>query len=281
VTLETDLTLTLRETAPWFLSTEGGAVCFTVGQVAALSGVTVRTLHHYDEIGLLRPSGRTGGGYRQYDEADLARLHRVLSYRELGFPLDQVAGILDDPGADAASHLRGQHRLVRQRISRLERMLAHIEKAMEAEQMGISLTPQEQFEVFGPDFEGELYAAEAEQRWGDSDAWTQSRRRTAAYTKEDWVALTAESAGIEQGLAAALAAGVAAGDPRAMFLAEALRAHIERWFYDVSPAMHRGLGDMYVADSRFARHYEDAAPGLAQYLRDAIQANADRTGAGQ
>ena len=137
---------------------------FTVGQVAALSGVTVRTLHHYDEIGLLRPSGRTGGGYRQYDAADLAQLHRVLSYRELGFPLDQVAGILDDPEADPASHLRDQHRLVRQRIGRLERMLAHIEKAMEAEQMGISLTPQEQFEVFGPDFDGERYAAEVSLR---------------------------------------------------------------------------------------------------------------------
>jgi DNA-binding transcriptional MerR regulator len=252
-------------------------VGFTVGQVAALSGVTVRTLHHYDEIGLLRPSGRTGGGYRQYDEADLARLHRVLSYRELGFPLDQVAGILDDPEADPASHLRDRHRLVRQRIERLERMLAHLEKAMEAEQMGISLTAQEQFEVFGPDFDGGQYATEVEQRGGESEAWTQSRRRTAAYPKDDWVTITAQSAGIEQELATTLRAGVAADDPRAMDLAEAHRAHIERWFYVVSPAMHRGLGNMYVADARFAQRYEDIAPGLAQFVRDAIHANADRT----
>ena len=129
-------------------------VGYPVGQVAALSGVTVRTLHHYDQIGLLRPRGRSAGGYRRYDDADLARLHRVLSYRELGLPLDQIAGILDDPSADAAAHLRRQHQLVRQRIERLSRMLAQIEKAMEAEQMGISLTPQEQFELFGPDWAG-------------------------------------------------------------------------------------------------------------------------------
>ena len=207
---------------------------YPVGQVAALSGVTVRTLHHYDEIGLLRPSGRTAGGYRQYDDADLVRLHRVLSYRELGLTLDQVASILDDPSTDAAAHLRSQHRLVRQRIERHERMLTQIEKAMEAEQMGISLTPQEQFELFGPDWTGEEYAAQAEQRWGGTEAWRQSRRRTSAYTKEDWAEITAQTAAVEAGLAAALADGVSPGDVRAMDLAEAHRAHIDRWYYDVS-----------------------------------------------
>ena len=103
----------------------------TIGQVAALAGVTVRTLHHYDEVGLLRPSGRSTGGYRVYDEADLERLHRVLAYRELGFSLEQVAEILDDPQADTASHLRRQHAVVRQRIERLTRVLDHIRRPAE------------------------------------------------------------------------------------------------------------------------------------------------------
>jgi DNA-binding transcriptional MerR regulator len=253
-------------------------VGYTVGTVASLSGVTVRTLHHYDEIGLLRPSGRSAGGYRLYDDKDLVRLQQVLGYRELGLSLDQVSSILDDPTADAAAHLRDQHRLVRQRIERLQRMLGQIEKAMEAEQMGISLTPEEQFELFGPDWPAT--DQEAEQRWGETDAWQQSRRRTSAYTKEDWLAIKAEGRRIEAQFAAALRDGVPPGDRRAMDLAEAHRAQIDRWFYDLSPQLHRGLADLYVSDPRFAQHYEDVQPGLARFVHDAIHANADRAEAG-
>src|SRR6185437_10531093 len=142
---------------------------------------TVRTLHHYDELGLLRPSARTAAGYRRYDRADLDRLEQVLSYRELGFSLEDIRTVLDQPDADPADHLRRQHQLVRERIARLRRMLGHLETAMEARQMGIALTPEEQFEVFGPEFadgRGADYAAEAESRWGETEAWQQSRRRT-------------------------------------------------------------------------------------------------------
>jgi DNA-binding transcriptional MerR regulator len=240
-----------------------------------MAGVTVRTLHHYDEIGLVRPSGRTVAGYRRYDDADLARLRDVLAYRELGFALEQVAQILDDGQAGAAEHLRRQHRLVRDRMARLADVLVHLEKLMEAEQMGIDLTPQEQLEVFGENWLGEEYAAEAEQRWGDTDAWRQSQRRTAAFSKDDWVRVKTEGEALERDMAAALREGVAPSDERAMDLAERHRAGIET-FYDCSYAMHRGLGDMYLADERFTQHYEDVAPGLAQWVHDAVHANADR-----
>src|SRR3954453_1525174 len=88
----------------------------SVGDTAALAGVTVRTLHHYDRIGLLSPSERTAAGYRPYTPSDLNRLHQVLVYRELGFPLEEIATLLDDPGADPAEHLRRQHRLLRDRL---------------------------------------------------------------------------------------------------------------------------------------------------------------------
>ena len=253
----------------------GTTTGYTVGAVARLAGVTVRTLHHYDEIGLVQPSGRTTAGYRVYEEGDLARLRDVLSYRELGFALEHIARLLDDPQGDTASHLREQHRLVRRRIDRLREVLTHLEKLMEAEQMGINLTPEEQLEVFGENWLGEEYAAEAEQRWGDTEAWQQSQRRTAALTKDDWVEVTASTEALERELAEALGAGVPADDPRAMDLAERHRHSIET-FYDCPYAMHRGLGDMYLADPRFTQHYEDVASGLAQYLRDAIHANADR-----
>jgi MerR family transcriptional regulator, thiopeptide resistance regulator len=250
----------------------------SVGDTAALAGVTVRTLHHYDRIGLLAPSARTAAGYRRYTPADLDRLHRVLVYRELGFPLEEIATLLDDPAADPVAHLRRQLALLRDRLDRTRAMVAAVEKELEAQQMGIRLTPEERFEVFG-EHDPAQHAAEAEERWGETEAWAQSQRRAAAYTKEDWLRITAESAGIEQRLADALRAGVAPDSAPAMDLAEEHRRHISRWFYDCPPQMHAGLGRMYLEDERFTAHYEQVTPGLARYVSTAVQANAARHGA--
>jgi DNA-binding transcriptional MerR regulator len=247
-----------------------------VGEVARLAGVTVRTLHHYDRIGLLSPSDRTATGYRVYTEHDLDRLHQVLVYRELGFPLEEVAALLDDADADPEAHLRRQHALLRDRLERTRAVLAALEKEMEARQMGISLTPEEKFELFGPDY-SEDYETEAEERWGDTEAWAQSARRTAAYTKDDWVRIKAEGDDVVRRFAEALAAGAPADSARAMDVAEDHRQHIGRWFYDCPPAMHAGLGRMYVEDERFTATYERVAPGLARYVSTAVQANAARS----
>src|SRR5215467_13457228 len=150
---------------------------YTVGQVAGLAGVTVRTLHHYDDIGLLSPGGRSHAGYRRYGEPDLERLQQIMFYRELGFSLDDITAMLDDPHADPGAHLSRQHTLLTSRMARLGQMVEAVEKAMEAHKMGISLTPEERFEVFGDNDPGR-YADEAEQRWGDTDAYRESQRRT-------------------------------------------------------------------------------------------------------
>src|SRR4051812_18721130 len=202
-----------------------------VGEVAALSGVTVRTLHHYDRIGLLSPSGRTAAGYRQYGPADLDRLHQVLLYRELGFPLEEVATPLDDPSADPEAHLRRQHRLLRDRLERTSAMVAAVEKEMEARSMGISLTPEERFEVFD-EHDPAQYDAEVEERWGETEAYAQSNRRTAAYTKDDWLRIKEEGAAVERRFAEALRSGVPADSEQAMDAAEEHRQQITRNFYD-------------------------------------------------
>jgi DNA-binding transcriptional MerR regulator len=246
-----------------------------VGEVAALAGVTVRTLHHYDRIGLLSPSGRTGAGYRQYSPADLDRLHQVLLYRELGFPLEEVATLLDDPAADPEAHLRRQHALLRDRLDRTSAMVAAVEKEMEARAMGISLTPEERFEVFG-EHDPAQYDAEVEERWGETEAYAQSKRKTAAYSKEDWLAIKAEQESIGTRFVQAMQSGAAPDSEQAMDVAEAHRQSISRWFYDCSPEMHAGLGRMYVEDERFTATYEAMAPGLAQYVSTANQANAAR-----
>jgi DNA-binding transcriptional MerR regulator len=248
-----------------------------VGEVAALAGVTVRTLHYYDRIGLLSPSGRTAAGYRRYAPADLDRLHRVLVYRELGFPLEEVATLLDDPAADPVEHLRRQHRLLLDRMERTRAMVAAVEKEMEARQMGISLTPEERFEVFGQ-HDPVQYEAEAEERWGDTEAFQESRRRTRSYTREDWLRVKAEGEDVERRFAAAMREGVPADSERAMDVAEVHRQQISRTFYDCPPEMHAVLGRMYVEDERFTAHYEQIAPGLARYVSTAVQANAARQG---
>jgi DNA-binding transcriptional MerR regulator len=249
-----------------------------VGEVARMAGVTVRTLHHYDEIGLVRPGRRTRSGYRLYDEADLVRLQSVLAYRELGFGLDEIKELLDGDLSvdDELEHLRRQHRLLTGRIARLQRVLASLERTMEAQTMGIRLTPAERLEVFG-EHDPDAYADEARERWGQTDSYRQSQERAARYGKDDWLAIKREGQEVEGGLARLLAEGVPADDPRAMDLAEAHRRHIDRWFYDTSYEMHTGLADMYIADPRFTKHYEDVAPGLAQYVHDAIHANAVRS----
>ena len=250
-------------------------VSYSVGEVARVSGVTVRTLHHYDEIGLLRPSGRSEAGYRRYDNLDLERLQQILLYRALGFGLDEVAAILDDPRVDRLEHLRRQHRLLTERIDRLQLMKAAVELTLEAQQMGISLTPEERFEVFGG-FDPAEHEQEAQERWGETDAYRESARRTSRYTKADWQRIMAEGKDIEARLAAALVAGVAADSATAMDLAEEHHRHIAGAYYDCPPQLHRSLADMYVEDPGFTAHYEAVAPGLAAYVRDAIHANADR-----
>lgn len=249
-------------------------MAYTVGQVADLAGVTVRTLHHYSRIGLLTPADRTSSGYRRYTDAELNRLRHILFYRELGFPLEQIATILDDAGADTRAHLRRQRELLTDRILRMQQMVATVDKELEADVMGISLTPQEKFEIFGPDYSPD-YETEAQQRWGETDAWKQSQQRTSTFTKQQWIDIKDSGDDLNRRMALAMSEGADPTGGRAMDLAEEHHQQIQR-FYDCPYAMHRGLGDMYLADERFARTYEAVAPGLTQWVRDAIHANANR-----
>ena len=247
---------------------------YLVGELARLAGVTVRTLHHYDRIGLLSPSERSRSGYRRYTAADAERLHRILVYRELGFDLARITGILAH-GEDALEHLSRQHELLRGEVRRLNGMIRGVEAMMNAKRTGIGLTPDEMKEVFG-EFDPAQHAEEAERRWGETEAYRESQRRASSYDKAKWLEIGGEADAINAGFAAARAAGEPPAGPVAMDLAERHRQHISRWFYECGYDIHRGLAEMYVADPRFAQTYESVAPGLSGYIRDAILANADR-----
>jgi len=121
----------------------------SVGHVAELAGVTVRTLHHYDEIGLIHPSARTAAGYRAYSAGDVERLREVLAYRRLGFGLREIADLVDDPATDAVAHLRRLRGLLLEQRDRAAAMVTAIDRELEARAMGIRTTPEEQLKVFG------------------------------------------------------------------------------------------------------------------------------------
>jgi DNA-binding transcriptional MerR regulator len=246
---------------------------YAVGSAARLGGVTIRTLHHYEQIGLLTPSTRSDAGYRLYSESDLDRLTRILYYRELGFTLQDIATLLDDD-ANVSEHLERQHKLLTERLRRLQSMVASIEREMEATMTGNELTPEDKLEIFGSDYDPS-WETEAEQRWGQTDAWQQSQAKTSTFGKDDWRRLKDEGDAFSARLVEAYTSGAAADSEQAIALAEEHRGMVGQ-FYDCSYAMHRGLADMYLADERFTKTYEDLAPGLAQWVHDAIHANADQ-----
>ncbi len=249
----------------------------SVSELAKLSNISVRTLHHYDEIGLFRAGARTAAGYRRYDQEDLERLQQILFFRELGLPLEEIRRILTDPQLDVAAALVLQRRLLVEKISHLHRIVGAVDRALADKQgtlMSTPATPEEMFEVFGKD--PQEHEPEVKERWGHTDAHKESARRTADYSKAQWQAIKDEADQISADLAAALDRGTSPTSAEAMDLAERHRQHIERWFYPCSPAMHGTISQMYVDDPRFKATYEAIRPGLAEFTRAACQANASR-----
>ncbi|MGW2635718.1 MerR family transcriptional regulator [Streptomyces sp. NPDC001348] len=252
---------------------------YSVGQVSSFAGVTVRTLHHYDRAGLLSPSERGHAGYRRYSDADLARLRQILFYRELGFPLDEIAAILEDPQTSAVERLRARQRRLREEIARLQRLAEMTERAIEVQQTGVALTPQERSDVFGEITFDLSYATEAELKWRESRTHREAMARAGAHSKEDWRRLMTEAGVWRTRLLAAFDDGEPGDGQRAMDLAEEHRLHLARWFTPCPPETHRRIADDFVADPRaFALVVPPSRqrPGLAAYLRAAVHANASR-----
>lgn len=250
------------------------AKTYRVKEVAELSGVSVRTLHHYDAIGLLTP-GRSKAGYRRYSEADLLRLQQILVHRELGLPLEQIKAILSDPQLDARGVLLEQRARLQARAEHTEAMLRAVDTALRALEGEEIMSAKNLFEGFDPS----QYEAEAEQRWGDTDAYRDSQQRTRRYSETDWARIKAESHALMERIAEAMRAGVQPSDEAAMELAEEHRLQIDRYYYPCSHAMHRNLGQMYTADARFEANLDRYGEGVAAFLSAAIEANGDRAGA--
>ncbi len=253
---------------------------YKVKEVARLSGVSVRALHHYDELGLLVPSGRTEAGYRLYSDNDLLRLQQILIGRELGLSLEQIKRSLDDPGFDRRAALEQQRKALAERAQRTAAMLRAVDTALAAltNEGGKTMKDmsQEEIKQLFDGFDPSEYEDEVKQRWGTTDAYQESARRTSQYTKADWERYKAESDAIMNAAAELFRRGAPPDGKEAMDVAERHRLSIDTWFYRCDSAMHSGIADMYEADARFAKSIDAYAEGLTPWWSAAIRANARR-----
>lgn len=248
----------------------------TIGEVASLVGISVRTLHHWDSVGLVHAHGRTNAGYRAYSAADVERIHRVLVYQELGFSLTRIAALLDDPNVDEIAQLRQQRSLLEERIERLRRMADAVEQVLSSRTEGTALTAQQQAEIFGQGWR-EDWADEARERWGESDEWAQFEQNAAVYSEADRKRMQEDGEVLYSELAEAKRAGVVPGSETANRLAEQHRAMVSQLFV-CTHSMQVCLGQLYVRDERFSTFFHDRESGFSEWLSEVINANARHHG---
>ncbi len=246
---------------------------YTVQQLARAAGVTVRTLHHYDAIGLLSPSRREKNTYRSYGDTELFRLQQILFFRELDFSLTDIKTMLDHPRFDPITSLQDQKRLLGAKKQRLENLMNTIDTTIKTMQQN---QPADAEELYGDFTEKEMndLKKEARQKWGNTEAWKQSQERTKNWTKADYARVKEAGETILQNLIAHMEAGLAPESPEAQTEVAKQYAGL-RNFYEPSPEIFRGLADMYSADARFAAYYAKFHKDLLPYLQTAMKAYAN------
>jgi|SRR6185369_153181 len=246
---------------------------YTVHTLAELAGITVRTLHHYDQIGLLKPSFSGSNGYRYYEEKELLRLQQILFFRELEFSLEQIKEIMTSPSFDTASALKEQKKLLLLKRDRMVDLLDTIDKTIKSYEGGEAMKNNALYGGFTKK-QMEAYKEEAKKRWGHTDAYKQSEERTKQFTKADYERIAQEGAALTQAIADAHEKGFLIDSPEVQALIEK-HYNALRTFYEPNYEMYRGLGQMYIDDPRFTAYYEKFGKGLAVFMRDAINQYCD------
>lgn len=235
-----------------------------VKEVAALSGISVRTLHHYDEIGLLKPDHVTEVGYRQYSDENLAQLQQILFFRELGFTLKSIKEMMENPNINRREALEMQRKLLLKKRKQLDEVIETIDKTIRTEKGEYMMTNREKFNGF--DFSRNLYEEEARERWGD-DVINTSKKKMAQFGplfQEEMNAIYLKLSMIRHLSPTSDEAQIAIGE----------------WFTllnkigTYSVEAFRGLGEMYITDERFTKNIDQFGEGLAQFMRDAMIAYA-------
>lgn len=245
---------------------------YTIQELSRLSGVTTRALRWYDKIGLLKPSGRTEGGYRLYGPAEVDRLQDILYYRALGVELARIRECLDTPDFDRLAVLRGHLAALEEERGRIQKLINSVRETIRTQERDEMMSDEKKFEAFKRQFVEEkerLYGAEVREKYGDAEV-DASNARLMGVTLEQYQEYERLSGEILEKLSAAVAAGA---DP-AGEEGEKITALHRRWLtmmgdqYDAQ--RQHGLAELYVQDKRFTAYYDKERPGCARFLRDAV-----------
>ena len=241
---------------------------YTVGDVARRFAVTVRTLRHWEVLGLLSPAQRSWSNYRLYSAGDCARVQRIIIYRATGMKLIDIKSLLDS-GDTAVEHLKRQReRLVAHRRE-TDAMIEALDILLEDAMNDKALTVEEIGKIMGEaDFAA--HQSEAEERYGDTADWRESRERTASWQSADWRQNAERFHDIERRMIDAIRDGAAPDSERAAGLVEEHREALSE-FFPVTPAKHYIMSRGYIHDERFREHYDSQQAGFARWLADAIE----------
>lgn len=238
-----------------------------IKEFAALTGVSIRTLHYYDEIGLLKPSAIDEvSGYRYYDEESLERMQEIQFYRELDFPLKQIQEILSSPNYDKKQALQKQRKLLILKKQRLERLICALENAEKGEViMAKNVFDNSEFEQARA-----KYAEEAKERWGNTDAYAENAKKTSGYSKDKWNEVLSGMEEIFKGFADIVEKGLAADSEEAQNQVAKWQQYITDTQYTCTKEILAGLGQMYVCDERFQKNLDKYGEGTAEFMSRAI-----------
>lgn len=236
-----------------------------VKQVSQLVGVSIRTLHHYDEIGLLIPDHVTEAGYRQYSEENLQTLQHILFFKELGFSLKQIRSILQSPDFNTFEALQLQRRSLLAKRDQLEVMIATIDRTIAHVKGEIQMSTEEKFA--GLKWNINPYEQEAREKWGDQ-AVDESKQRLSKLSQQQKAELEQQCNEIYQGLADRIGTPIDSEETMALVKRwfELLNSNFGTYSYDA----FIGLGQLYVQDERFTANIDQYGQGLAQYMSEAM-----------
>lgn len=234
-----------------------------IKEFAEISGISVRTLHYYDEIGLLKPADiDSQTGYRYYDESSLLRMQEILFYRELDFSLKSIKDILSSPNYDKSNALNEQKRLLMLKKERLEGLISAIDRAMKGENI-MNAFDNSEFEK---------RKAEAKEKWGTMSEYKEYEEKTRDYSRRKWDDLGEGMDQIMSDFAACMRDGNAPDSAEAQQLVKKLQNYITENYYHCSSEILTNLGQMYVADKRFKDNIDKHGDGTAAFISDAINA---------
>ena len=219
-----------------------------ISEIARLTGVSVRTLHYYDEIGLLRPSYTdSANGYRYYDNGDIERLREIMFYRELDFPLKSIVRILSSSDYNKTDALMKQKKLLMLKKERIEQLIGVLESAVEGENiMGFDAFSKNEYEA-----ERKRYEAEAKEKWGKTDAYNEYEEKHSKRSGDKSAEVNKEMLAIFAEFSVCMKSGAKPSDESAQLLVKKLRDFISANFYNCTNDILAGLGQMYTADERF------------------------------